>query len=551
MKSSRAWPWRVIALAALSITVLAGPLTAQQPPQPAKPADQSLAAVPTDAFLFASVKVSKLWDNPAAKPLRDWLAAQKPGPLDAMAGLKPEEVDRVTVFKASWNPDAGSAPLILVTTRRPYNEATVLKALMGDKPPDGQRRWTGRAYKTEGPFPWVVFVDERTILYLTKDFDDKTPGANLLAQLIVRKADGPLAPALVAAQAHDVTVGVDMSGVWEFAELIQAHRNKEVIPYLTLLKARTVTFTADIDRTARGQFIMTFADAETARRAAPVLEEAIKFLRTQWSEDRTFREDETARVVVGWVLGVLKSVKVAPVGTNVVASADVPFAEDLAKLVAVLPKDFGKFQTNAEATNNLKQLAIALHNLHDVHGIIPGDAGTGPKEIPWSWRVQALPFIEQNPLFVQLDTKMPWDDPRNLKVLEAAEMPKVFEHPGRPAPKGHTYFRVFSLPKNAKGAERPFFKEGQRGPKFAEVTDGLSNTFMIVEAEEAVPWYKPDVLAYDGKLPLPPLGAKGADKFLAVMGDGSVQVFRPSKLGEKTLRALITINGGEVFELPK
>jgi hypothetical protein len=90
-----------------------------------------------------------------------------------------------------------------------------------------------------------------------------------------------------------------------------------------------------------------------------------------------------------------------------------------------------------------------------------------------------------------------------------------------------------------------------RGPKFSDVIDGLSNTLMIVEAGEAVPWYKPDVLAYDGKLPLPQLGAKDADKFLAAMGDGSVRLFKPSKLGEKTLRGLISINGGEVFELPK
>ena len=44
-------------------------------------------------------------------------------------------------------------------------------------------------------------------------------------------------------------------------------------------------------------------------------------------------------------------------------------------------------------------------------------------------------------------------------------MPKIFELPGRPAPKGHTYFRIFTLPKDAKGTERPFFKEGERGPE--------------------------------------------------------------------------------------
>ena len=68
---------------------------------------------------------------------------------------------------------------------------------------------------------------------------------------------------------------------------------------------------------------------------------------------------------------------------------------------------------------------------------------------------------------------------------------------------------------------------------------------MIVEAGEAVPWYKPDVLAYDGKLPLPQLGDKDAETFWVVFADGSVRKIK-RKLDEKTLRALITINGNEV-----
>jgi hypothetical protein len=129
-------------------------------------------------------------------------------------------------------------------------------------------------------------------------------------------------------------------------------------------------------------------------------------------------------------------------------------------------------------------------------------------------------------------------------------MPKVFEIPGRPAPKGCTYFRVFTLPKNAKGKDRPWLVEGEKGPTVAAITDGPSNTFLIVEAGEAVPWYKPDVLAYDGVLPLPPLGDKAAERFLVAFGDGSVRALRRDKLDEKTLRALITIAGGEVVKLP-
>ena len=60
-------------------------------PVPMKPGDTglpSLSVVPTDAFGFVSVKVSKLWDNPAAKPLRDWYSAQKQVPFEDMIGIK-------------------------------------------------------------------------------------------------------------------------------------------------------------------------------------------------------------------------------------------------------------------------------------------------------------------------------------------------------------------------------------------------------------------------------------------------------------------------------
>jgi hypothetical protein len=546
--------------AALIAIVLAVPVNAQTgrvtrfgPIQPEKPAETALAAVPTDAFLFVSVRVSKLWDNPAARPLRDWYAAQKEAPFETVIGLQPADIDRVTLFKSSWNPDEGSASIVLISTRKPYNEATILKALGADKmKPQLWRQTTRRVFDINGHFRFVVFLDDRTLLFLPKTGDEKSISVNLLAQFIVRKPDGPLAAALAAASNHDFAVGVDMRGVEEFANLIQAHRSKEVIPFLALLKAKTVMLTVDVDKTARGQFTLVFPDAESAKRAGPVLEEGIKFLDGFIRKESEHERDEYGKVLSEWAMKALKSAKVTTLGANVIATGEVPFADDLAKLVAVLPKQFGVFRDEADAINNLKQLALGMHNFESAFAILPGDVVPfGDKLNAWSWRVQLLPFIEYDNLYKQLDLQKPWDDPANRKVLEAAEMPKVLELPGRPAPKNHTYFRILSLPKNAKGTDRPFFKEGARGPKFTEVTDGLSNTFMIVEAEEPVLWYKPDVLAYDGKLPLPKLGAKDADRFLAAFGDGSVRSFKPSKLGEKTIRAMITIQGGEVYEVPK
>jgi prepilin-type processing-associated H-X9-DG protein len=64
--------------------------------------------------------------------------------------------------------------------------------------------------------------------------------------------------------------------------------------------------------------------------------------------------------------------------------------------------------------------------------------------------------------------------------------------------------------------------ELRKGVSFARITDGLSNTFMVVEADTAVPWSKPDDLAYDPKQ-APKLGYHYRSSCNALFGDGSVR----------------------------
>ena len=76
--------------------------------------------------------------------------------------------------------------------------------------------------------------------------------------------------------------------------------------------------------------------------------------------------------------------------------------------------------------------------------------------------------------------------------------------------------------------------------------DGVSNTMAVAEAARPVIWTKPDELAYDPKGPAPKVGGGVFEGgFNAAFYDGSVR-FLPSSTSEKTLRALITPNGGEI-----
>jgi hypothetical protein len=299
---------------------------------------------------------------------------------------------------------------------------------------------------------------------------------------------------------------------------------------------------------------LTFAAADDARRAGPVLEEGLADLAKAMDDEAKVEAERGERgalpaAIMSVCRDALRAAKVEVKDAAVVASADGPGADALGKLVAALPKQVAVARRNAEAQNNLKQILLGIHGFHDTMNFLPGDVGPDRKAA-WSWRVQLLPYLEHANLYTQLDMQKSWDDPRNKAILEAAAMPKVFEVPGRPAPKGHTYWRSFTLPKKSQPKDgRPWLVEGEVGPRMVSITDGLSNTFAVVEAGGAVPWYAPDVLAYDGKMPLPPLGEKGGDGFLAGMGDGSVRFIR-SKTDEAALRAAITRDGGEATPLP-
>ena len=78
----------------------------------------------------------------------------------------------------------------------------------------------------------------------------------------------------------------------------------------------------------------------------------------------------------------------------------------------------------------------------------------------------------------------------------------------------------------------------------ADFRDGTINTFLIVESAQAVPWTKPEDIAYDASRPLPQLGIF-TDGFNAALADGSVHWFNRAKLTDQTLRAAITPAGNE------
>src|SRR5262249_21519211 len=150
------------------------------------------------------------------------------------------------------------------------------------------------------------------------------------------------------------------------------------------------------------------------------------------------------------------------------------------------------------SAHHLQQIGIALVNYHAAAGRLPRRAIRGKGgETLLSWRVQILPFLEQEALYQKFRLDEPWDSPHNLHLMK--EMPQVYTRaPWRvtEAPFA-THYQVFAGPGTAF--------EGD-GPTWDDFPDGRGNTLLVVEAAEAVPWTKPADLDYSPKLPVPQLG---------------------------------------------
>ena len=91
-------------------------------------------------------------------------------------------------------------------------------------------------------------------------------------------------------------------------------------------------------------------------------------------------------------------------------------------------------------------------------------------------------------------------------------------------------------------------KDGD-GTKLAEITDGTSNTIMVVEAKRDVPWTKPDDLPFDASKDdqLPKIGGYFDDGFDVLFADGSVRFIRET-IDIMIFKAITTKAGGEVVD---
>ncbi len=142
-----------------------------------------------------------------------------------------------------------------------------------------------------------------------------------------------------------------------------------------------------------------------------------------------------------------------------------------------------------QCTNNLKQLGLALHNYHGAHRQIPQAAyevGENPVEgdiaslSGWTWGTMVLPFVEQAALFNSFDTRFRPTDAMNIERIGTPI--SVFRCPSEVAMRVDLVNDFFSFEEYSISIDNYGLNQScDKGLSFRDVTDGLSNTFLLGE----------------------------------------------------------------------
>jgi hypothetical protein len=545
--------------------IAGGAQTAQSQPRqlPRTGGDQTLIADPTagmidtkyvspTAVALVALRPAQIMTNPMAEML--------PTEVASAAGLKylgfdPADVAEVIAFVDQINPMGPPEYGIVVKFNKPFRGSSINPQLRAHTQTGDL---AGRRYlQSQNPMlPSFHAVDSQTLIV--------APDATLrrLVESAGQEQSGPIVDRVKSVPSgNDLYAAVDIESVRPLIMmgLAQAQANvpADYLQFLeapNLIKAAELTFNISghpiafvvhandegsgqrleallLQASNKYQDQMRAQFAEQAASADPVEQAMAKYMERisgSWTEQFSPQRD-------GSTLTFFKS-EPSKAGQQQMANIAI-----IGVLVALL---LPAIQAAREAArrnvsiNNMKQIMLAMLLHTDAQKSFPAHAIYSPDGKPLlSWRVQMLPYLEQQALYDQFKLDEPWDSEHNRALV--ARMPAIFQNPNLPDAAGKTnYLAVVGEP--------CVFNGTGTGTRLPDVKDGTANTIVLVEAspDEAVEWTKPDDLEYDANSPKAGLGGVRPTVWIAGFADGSVRPVA-EQIDPNQLKGLFTRAGGE------
>jgi prepilin-type N-terminal cleavage/methylation domain-containing protein/prepilin-type processing-associated H-X9-DG protein len=202
----------------------------------------------------------------------------------------------------------------------------------------------------------------------------------------------------------------------------------------------------------------------------------------------------------------------------------------IAILIGLLVPAVQKVRESANrmsCTNNLKQVGMGLHGYHDANGVIPANIRPAVNStVRVRWATYILPYIEQDALWKRYNLTVNWSDPLNLPVTGTRV--KTYECPSSPGGQKQDgapdttppwsnivantdYAGIYGVhPNLGAGAGGLNLVDAASvgitkgaiskttGLRFADFTDGTSNTLFVTESAGRPDIYRNGKLAVAG-----------------------------------------------------
>lgn len=462
-------------------------------------------------------------------------------------GLEPSDIDQIMVVAEVAN---GGPPLVAGVVRfgKPYQLDGLLPELASDLVA-GKLDGKPMLQAASPMDPSMFMPDDRTLLI------GMAPMIEKMVENAKQPASGPLSELLASTSlTGDATAIAVLEPVREMlgAMLMMAPVPpplEDVKQLPQLIKAAKIEL--QLTGMPKASVVLLAPDTDKAAQLETVLNKAIDFgqqmAMQQMSQEMGEPDDPVEQAMAQYMVrmnqymfkmirpqrnGTVLSIQQGGHESMYVASTGV-----LVALLLPAVQAAREAARRSMSMNNMKQIALAMHNHHDTFKKFPPQAITDDAGKPLlSWRVKLLPYLEENNLYQQFHLDEPWDSPHNKQLIE--QMPPTYARPNGEAGLGMTNYL-------APVGEGTMWRTG-KDTGFADITDGSSNTIMVVEVDDeaAVPWTKPADWEFDANDPMQGIGNTRPGGFLAGFADGSVQMIEKG-IDPAIVKALMTMAGGE------
>ncbi|QDT28465.1 hypothetical protein Enr10x_38090 [Gimesia panareensis] len=513
-----------------------------------------LDLVPEEALGVIAFRPAQLLAEPVIKPIRELLLKDQPHNFrEGSLGLMPTDVKAVTMIFLFQEPgESGRTPfknVFLIETIEKLNQAQ-MKQLFS-KSPLVETEFQGKTLLTKGSNDGdtLVFLDEDSFL-----ISDRSSGVKTIIDQLQNRDNRVWSKRLAPVATASVAGGINMQALRSRLgeALIQPLTQRiPAWPMIAPIWQNTEIATLGITLQKGLSLELLFEQNNNSEQLKQSLEGLLllgknmirQFQTTREKLNRPLRPEEVS--YLKRLEQVFTETQVTQDNSRVTFKS--VFKQDLLSQMVDLTIP-AILQARAAARrsvskNNIKHIMLALHNYHDRYHHFPPAVVMGPDgKTPHSWRVELLPYLDQQALYDKYRMNEPWDSEHNLKIAETVV--PVFSHPNSDKPANSCYFAV-------TGDGTAF--GNKQGVSFKDITDGTSNTIAIVEAKRDIPWTKPEDIHFDGKkLPKfggfsenPPVNGQPAIGVYYVGScDGRARMIMDN-IDEELLKTLLTIADGK------